>query len=206
LRAGTIALSKAQVESALKELSRVTKNDVQSTPTVTVADGNPAKISFGTRPFSESEDNGVKVSVGGVEQVFRAREVGVSLEFTPHVLADGAVQVDVDIEVIAFEGFVEYGGTQAVVPTKTGLSGEVLESITVKVPTGFYQPIFSNSSVRRELRISKGAVIVLLAEPVKNYEPSLDKEGFQKPLLGRVGSRSETWLIFLTAEVVPTKR
>ncbi|MFA6289104.1 MAG: hypothetical protein WC661_17110 [Opitutaceae bacterium] len=209
LRQGTVTLTQKQAEAALVELRRVTNQDVRSTPRVPVAEGNPAKIICGAlTPSEEDAVAAVRVTVGGIEQASRAREVGVSLRITPQVLDDGGVEMDAEIQVTAFEGFIEYGGKPGGIPAKISPWSEVTKTAGVKVPDKFYQPIFSTSSVQRELRIAKGAVVVLLAEPVKNYASSKEgmAKGLEVPLLGRLNSQLETWLVFLTAAVEPAKR
>lgn len=202
LRAGAVSLTQEQANEAQRALCRLAGTDLRSTPTVTVASGNPAKMSFIEDMSGMNEPSAIKITVGGVEQEWRAREVGVSLGITPHVLADGVIQMGTFVEVTNFEGFVEYGGTEVVIPS-TSAEAAGAEKPVVKVPSGFYQPVFSTNQVRSDVRIAEGRVIVLKAE----HKAGITPEEVARVIKAKpAGVRTETLLVFLTAKAVPTKR
>ncbi|CAM3040827.1 hypothetical protein RAHE111665_12505 [Rariglobus hedericola] len=197
LRSGTIVLTRKQADAALEELVKVSGQEVKLLPTVTVAAGNAARMVIG--PKLDGSDSEVpSVSING--QPFSARrDLSVELAISPGVSSDGLIQMSVDAQVTLFEGFVEYGDK-----TVTLLLGEKLGTPTeVKIPKGFYQPIFSTLSAKAEVRLTSGSVVVLCAERVEEPAP--------ENLQGRDGKKmeripAETMLVFLTAKTVAIKR
>lgn len=193
-----VALTPEQAEAALAALKVATKQDVLSTLAITVAEGNTARMGCTNRvdDGSGKRTGGVTVTVGGVEQEFWMREIGVSLMVAPRVLADGSIRLDAEIQQTSFSGFIEYGGKQVALGGGT----------TVNVPEGFYQPVFATYSARKDITLSSGGVVACLvsAETDANFAQN---SGFrEKPLLGRLQSQPERWLIFLTAKTSQAKR
>ena len=102
--------------------------------------------------------------------------------------------------VTEFEGFVEYGGPSV------ALQGD----LTVTVPAGFYQPIFSVREITTEVTVFDGATVVmggLTRDEVKTVNDKVPILG-DIPGLGRLfRSEGETrqkrnLLIFVTANLV----
>ena len=99
-----------------------------------------------------------------------------------------------------FEGFVEYGGTSV------AISG----GVTVSVPSGFFQPIFSTREVTTEVTVFDGATVViggLTREEVKTVDDKVPVLG-NLPLIGaafRSTGKTTTkrnLMVFVTANLV----
>lgn len=198
LKTAGLVMSPARAEVALKAFGRATNQDVFSTPVLTVKEGGTARMSC-TQTFMNPEsvkESTVSVTVGGRPVDFQTREVGLVLEATPRVQDDGRLLIDTKIEQTTFEGFVDYGGTEVSLNNGT----------TVKVPTGFYQPIFSTRSVDRSLRLLPGEIVVFLA-PAEG-EPDADGSAMiEQPMPARLfTNQPERWLVFLTAGTAREKR
>lgn len=201
LRAGTVLLTREQAQAAQRALGNLVGTELRSTAPVTVTSGSPTKMSFVENMPDPNALKLIKISVGGVEQEFRLLVVGVSLEITPQVLADGVIQMSTLAEVTNYEGCVEYGGVEVASPST------IAELVGAEKPVGkFYQPIFSTHSVRSDVRIPEGHVIVLKSELKYGITP---EEVARVIKAKSEGARTETRLIFLTAKVSPvvmTKR
>ncbi len=109
--------------------------------------------------------------------------------------------MDVEMMVTAFDGFIEYG--DKLVTIAPGGEGGSPPPTTVRMPKGFYQPIFSTQSVKAEVNMAAGAVVVMRTDREKRDTP----EG----LMDRTGQATksippETMLVFLTAEIARVKR
>ena len=136
----------------------------------------------------------------GTPQDFENRVVGVEMSVTPTVEEDDKITLDLEPRVTEFEGFVEYGGQ----------SVAVNGSSVVRVPSGFYQPIFSTRRVRTEVTIFDGATVVmggLTREEVKTINDSVPVLG-DIPFVGRAfrnegeSSEKRNLLIFVTANLL----
>jgi general secretion pathway protein D len=127
--------------------------------------------------------------------------VGVTLEVTPAVSTESdTIGLMLKPRVTEFEGFVEYGGTSV------AISG----TITVTVPSGFFQPIFSVREVQTEVTVFDGATAViggLTREEVKTVNDKVPVLG-DIPVVGtafRSTSKStvkKNLMIFVTANLV----
>ena len=148
---------------------------------------------------SESGSAGVAVTAG-TPQNFTVRNVGVEMQVTPTVEAGNAISLRLEPQVTEFEGFVEYGGASVAIASGT----------TVKVPSGFFQPIFSVRRVRTEVTIWDGATVVmggLTREQAVTIQDKVPVLG-DIPLLGRLfrstgeSSQKRNLLIFVTANLI----
>jgi len=191
LKAGTVVLTKAEADDALLALTRVTGGDSATSETVTVpSSGRFARLAF-TRFFSRDKisQSQVRISVGGVEQTFEARNEGVDLMVWPEVTANGALQVKAETRQTTFEGFVEYMGDSA--------------KENVKVPSGFYQPIFATDLISTvDVRMDSGKVVVIRADPVKRtvQDPRVTTG------VALSDNPSGSLIVFLMAERAPEKK
>lgn len=204
------------VDVLIRALSRKQGNDLMSAPKVTVLSGKTANITVAQEmryPQSYGDiqaqvgrgDSGAGGSAGvaittGTPQDFSVRNVGVEMAVTPTVEDDGAISLLLEPIVTEFEGFVEYGGPSIAIASST----------TVKVPSGFFQPIFSVRKVRTEVTIWDGATVVLggltreQTITVKDKVPVLG----DVPLLGRLfrsegeSSQKRNLLVFVTANLI----
>ena len=201
LKAGTVVLTRSEADAALGELTLITGRDAHASERVTVEPGLLARLQF-TQFFSSRENNQsqVRISVGGVEQEFQPRHVGLGLIVTPRVVTEGRLQMEVEIQQTTFEGFIEYGG-EAV-----NLTGSAVETAStqqaVVVPRGFYQPIFAHELVMLDVAMDSGKVVVIRMDPKK---PATGDQRFG--FVEKMHKETEgTLLVFLTAEQVRAGR
>jgi len=212
----------ADVDLAIRALSRKSGSDLMSAPKVTVLSGKRATItvaqelrypeSYGDIESTVSSGGGSNNSSGGsgggggisitagTPQDFVTRNVGVEMTVTPNVENDDTISLILEPRVTEFEGFVEYGGPS--VALQSGL--------TVTVPAGFYQPIFSVREITTEVTVFDGATVVmggLTRDEVKTVNDRVPILG-DIPGLGRLfrsegeSRQKRNLLIFVTANLV----
>ena len=198
----------------LKAIEQNSGADLMSAPSLTVLDGKTAIVkiaqllrypqSYGdvqAQVSAASTTGGDAVAItAGTPQDFTVQDVGVTLEVTPTVGADDSIALNLKPKVVEFEGFVEYGGTSI------AISG----GITVSVPSGFFQPIFTTREVTTDVTVFDGATVViggLTREEVKTVNDKVPVLG-DIPLLGnafRSNSKStvkRNLTVFVTANLV----
>ena len=211
----------ADVDLAIRALSRKSGSDLMSAPKVTVLSGKRATItvaqelrypeSYGDIESTVSSgssgggDNnsggggGISITAG-TPQDFVTRNVGVEMTVTPNVENDDTISLILEPRVTEFEGFVEYGGPSV------ALQG----GLTVTVPAGFYQPIFSVREITTEVTVFDGATVVmggLTRDEVKTVNDRVPILG-DIPGLGRLfrsegeSRQKRNLLIFVTANLV----
>ena len=205
----------ANVDLAIRALSRKAGSDLMSAPKVTVLSGKRATItvaqelrypeSYGdiesTVSSGDRDSGGGSVSItAGTPQDFVTRNVGVEMSVTPNVENDNTISLILEPRVTEFEGFVEYGGPSVAIAGDT----------TVTVPAGFYQPIFSVREITTEVTVFDGATVVmggLTRDEVKTVNDKVPVLG-DIPVLGRlfrsegVSRQKRNLLIFVTANLV----
>ena len=212
----------ADVDLAIRALSRKTGSDLMSAPKVTVLSGKRATItvaqelrypeSYGDIESTVSSSGGSSSLTGnskgsaisitaGTPQDFVTRNVGVEMTVTPNVENDDTISLILEPRVTEFEGFVEYGGPSV------ALDGS---GTTVTVPAGFYQPIFSVREITTEVTVFDGATVVmggLTRDEVKTVNDKVPILG-DIPGLGRLfrsegeSRQKRNLLIFVTANLV----
>jgi general secretion pathway protein D len=198
----------------LKAIEQNSGADLMSAPSLTVLDGKTAIVkiaqllrypqSYGdvqAQVSAASQTGGDAVAItAGTPQDFTVQDVGVTLEVTPTVGADDSIALNLKPKVVEFEGFVEYGGTSI------AISG----GVTVSVPSGFFQPIFTTREVTTDVTVFDGATVViggLTREEVKTVNDKVPVLG-DIPLLGnafRSNSKStvkRNLTVFVTANLV----
>ena len=198
----------------LKAIEQNSGADLMSAPSLTVLDGKTAIVkiaqllrypqSYGdvqAQVSAASTTGGDAVAItAGTPQDFTVQDVGVTLEVTPTVGADDSIALNLKPKVVEFEGFVEYGGTSI------AISG----GVTVSVPSGFFQPIFTTREVTTDVTVFDGATVViggLTREEVKTVNDKVPVLG-DIPLLGnafRSNSKStvkRNLTVFVTANLV----
>jgi len=212
----------ADIDFAIRALSRKSGSDLMSAPKVTVLSGKRATItvaqelrypeSYGDIESTVSSggggsnnDNnnagggGISITAG-TPQDFVTRNVGVEMTVTPNVENDDTISLILEPRVTEFEGFVEYGG-----PSVAIQGGQ-----TVTVPAGFYQPIFSTREITTEVTVYDGATVVmggLTRDEVKTVNDKVPILG-DIPGLGRLfrsegeSRQKRNLLIFVTANLV----
>ena len=208
----------ADVDLAIRALSRKTGSDLMSAPKVTVLSGKRATItvaqelrypeSYGDIESTVSSGGGGNDSSGGggisitagTPQDFVTRNVGVEMTVTPNVENDDTISLILEPRVTEFEGFVEYGGPSVALQGAT----------TVTVPAGFYQPIFSTREITTEVTVYDGATVVmggLTRDEVKTVNDKVPVLG-DIPGVGRLfrsegeSRQKRNLLIFVTANLV----
>lgn len=203
------------VDLLVRALSRKSGNDLMSAPKITVLSGKTAEIVVAQELRYPESYSDIEAQVGkgdsgsgsagvaitaGTPQDFTMRNIGVEMEVTPTVEDDNSISLRLEPKVTEFEGFVEYGG-----PSIAIASGS-----TVKVPSGFYQPIFSVRRVRTEVTIWDGATVVmggLTREQSVSVKDKVPVVG-DIPLLGRLfqsrgeSSQKRNLLVFVTANMI----
>ena len=204
-----------EARMAITAISQEQGSDLLCAPKVTVLSGETAQIrisqelrypeQWGDVQSNVGQSSGTSTSGGaagvtitpGTPQDFVKYDVGVVMEVTPTVEEDSSITLLLNPTVSEFEGFMEYGGVAV------ALSGYV----TVTVPSGFIQPVFSVREVRTKVTVFDGATVVLgglTREEVKTVNDKVPVLG-DIPLLGRLfKSKGETrqkrnLLIFVTA-------
>ena len=198
----------------LKAIEQNSGADLMSAPSLTVLDGKTAIVkiaqllrypqSYGdvqAQVSAASATGGDAVAItAGTPQDFTVQDVGVTLEVTPTVGADDSIALNLKPKVVEFEGFVEYGGTSIAISA----------GVTVSVPSGFFQPIFTTREVTTDVTVFDGATVViggLTREEVKTVNDKVPVLG-DIPLLGnafRSNSKStvkRNLTVFVTANLV----
>jgi len=213
---GTIGfLGKETLAVAIHAIEQSSGSDLMSSPSLTVLDGKTAVIrvaqllrypqSYGdttasTTPATVGSGGGGVAITAGTPQDFTVQEIGVNLEVTPTVAADDSIALNLKPKVTEFEGFVEYGGT----------SIAISDGITVSVPSGFFQPIFSTREVTTDVTVFDGATVViggLTREEVKTVEDKVPVLG-SIPLIGAAfrstgkSVQKRSLMVFVTANLV----
>ena len=220
--AGTVnILSRETLALTIRAIEESAGSDLMSSPSLTVLDGKTAVIkvaqllrypqAYGDIQSNVGQGGGgnggvlgaAQTSVAitaGTPQDFTVQEVGVTLEVTPTVAADDSIALNLKPKVTEFEGFVEYGGTSV------ALTG----GVTVTVPSGFFQPIFSTREVTTDVTVFDGATVViggLTREEVKTVDDKVPVLG-NLPLIGaafRSSGKSvqkRSLMVFVTANLV----
>ena len=217
---GTVnILSRDTLALTIRAIEESAGSDLMSSPSLTVLDGKTAVIkvaqllrypqAYGDIQSNVGQGGGggqlgaTSTSVAitaGTPQDFTVQEVGVTLEVTPTVAADDSIALNLKPKVTEFEGFVEYGGTSV------ALTG----GVTVTVPSGFFQPIFSTREVTTDVTVFDGATVViggLTREEVKTIDDKVPVLG-SLPLIGaafRSSGKSvskRSLMVFVTANLV----
>ena len=203
---------------AIRAIEENAGSDLMSSPSLTVLDNKTAVIKVAQilrypQAYGDTQSNvgtggggtgattGAAVAItAGTPQDFTTQEVGVTLEVTPTVGADDSIALNLKPKVTEFEGFVEYGGTSI------AISG----GVSVSVPSGFFQPIFSTREVTTEVTVFDGATVViggLTREEVKTVDDKVPVLG-SIPLIGAAFRSSgktiqkKSLMVFVTANLV----
>ena len=212
-------LGQETLSVAIRAIEENAGSDLMSSPSLTVLDGKTAVIkvaqllrypqAYGDIQSNVGQGGGggalgaANTSVAitaGTPQDFTVQEVGVTLEVTPTVAADDSIALNLKPKVTEFEGFVEYGGTSV------ALTG----GVTVTVPSGFFQPIFSTREVTTDVTVFDGATVViggLTREEVKTVDDKVPVLG-SIPIIGaafRSSGKSvqkRSLMVFVTANLV----
>jgi len=94
-------LNTVNVRAFLQLLMNLTDTNILSTPQVLAADNQKAKIVVGeNRPFPTGQAQGI---TGGTLVTIERKDVGVTLEFTPQVLENDLIRLEIKQEITAIE-------------------------------------------------------------------------------------------------------
>ena len=229
-----------QFQLVIRAMDQKKGVDLMTAPTVTTKSGNKAVINvirefrYPTEfnppqiPQTVGNNNNVNGGVlgGGVgttgfitnpiitpttPSAFETRNLGVTLEVTPTVGADGyTIDLDLAPEVVDFDGFINYGTpirTLAASPTGAILSRP--RSIEVS-PNVINQPVFSTRKVTTSVTIWDGMTIAiggLIREDVQSVQDKVPFLG-DIPLVGRLFRSNvdqklkKNLIIFVTAKLI----
>ena len=199
LCAGTLTITKQEADRALAKLAQIMKREPLSTLVVTVASGNSARMT-GVVSQTSNKDEEPTVMIRGMP-MGRRNDDTVELALSPNVSSAGMIRMEVEMQATSFEGFVEYG--DRLVTVTPGGEGGIPPPTAVSMPKGFYMPVFSTYSVKNEVQMASGAVVVLRADRAKSEAADGVIDGSGQAMKNVPG---ETMLVFLTAAVVPAKR
>ena len=235
LGAGSNILGGSQAKLLISALRRKQGTDLLSAPRVTVMDGQLASITVAQEFIYPTnyepappptvggggQGNQGGAGLGGAIQIQSAtpsfeavapddeepgfREVGVVLEVTPTIEKYNSINLDLKPKVTEFDGFIEYGGSAAMIGTsQVGAPPMIIQ------PSGILMPIFSVRKVETQVTIFDGATVIiggLTREEVKTVNDKIPVLG-NIPLIGRLfQSSAESYqkrnlLIFVTASIV----
>jgi general secretion pathway protein D len=133
------------------------------------------------------------------------REVGVVMDVTPRIEKYNSIALELAPKVTEFDGFIEYGGSSAMIGTSAVGSPPMIIQ-----PSGILMPIFSVRKVNTSVTIFDGATVIiggLTREEVKTVNDKIPVLG-NIPLIGRLfQSSAESYskrnlLIFVSASIV----
>jgi len=194
LRVGTFDVSAA--------IQKIPGAELLSAPSVTTLSGQPGKISVGQdlrypNTTRGGTDGQPLVPTSGQPQDFSIRKIGVELEATATVAADGkTIALSVSPTTTKFEGYVEYGGPSVAVASGSSLSA----------PSGFFQPVFSVRSTDANVTLQDGATLVVgLSDAETNSRAPMAGD---IPLIGRLfqskgGVKEKRALLVFITVIIP---
>jgi len=223
-------IGSSQAALMISALKRKQGTDLLSAPRVTVMDGQSATITVAQEFIYPIDYEAVEIETptggggngndGGLAGAIRLpsatpvfdvvappdeqpgfREVGVVLNVTPTIEKYNSINLRLTPKVTEFDGFIEYGGTNAVL----GSGGS-----SIIQPSGALMPIFSVRKVDTQVSIFDGATVIiggLTREEVKTVNDKIPVLG-NIPLLGKLfQSNAESYhkrnlLIFVSASIV----
>jgi general secretion pathway protein D len=151
-------LNTVNVRAFLQLLLSLTDTNVLSTPQVLAADNQKAKIVVGeNRPFPTGQAQGI---TGGTLVTIERKDVGVTLEFTPQVLENDLIRLEIKQEITAIaENVAQTIGTgTSSVPVGPTTTKRSMETTTIAKDQ---QTIVVGGLVRDNIIISERKVPLL---------------------------------------------
>ena len=128
---GISILNTVNVRAFLQLLMSLTDTNVLSTPQVLAADNQKAKIVVGeNRPFPTGQAQGI---TGGTLVTIERKDVGVTLEFTPQVLENDLIRLEIKQEITGISTSVAQtiGSGTASIPVGPTLTKRSMETTTI---------------------------------------------------------------------------
>jgi general secretion pathway protein D len=181
---GSIGLVKGDLEMTLKALSTKTKMEVLSRPSVMARTNEESTITIGSEvPFIK---NSVTNDNGGVTNTVEYEDIGIILTVTPHISADGMVELEVAPEI------------------------STISEETVQISDSVTAPTFAKRSAETRIVVPDGRTVVIgglmddeSTETLKKVPLLGDIPGLGKLFQRKTVTTSKTeLLIFLTPHVV----
>lgn len=127
---GAVTLTEGELTVVLKALSTKTKTEVLSRPSIMARNNEESTITIGSEvPFIK---NSQITDAGGVLNTVEYEDVGIILAVTPHITADGVVEMDVAPEISSLSADSVQISESVSAPTFAKRSAET----RVVVPTG----------------------------------------------------------------------
>lgn len=203
-------LNSAQLSLVVNALSQKQSTDVLSAPKVTTISGAQAQIRVVQEFIYPSEYSQPTVADGSVPTpsiptAFKTREIGVILNVTPTVGADGyTINLTMVPEVSAFLGMLDYS-PGIITSVATGQGNQA-----ISVPYKIWQPLFETRNLTTSVVIWDNQTVVLgglIREDISKVDDKVPFLG-DIPFLGRlfrskVNSRTKrNLLIFVTARLI----
>jgi len=229
-----------QFQLVIRALNQKKGVDLLSSPRVTTKSGNRAKIEiirefrypteFSPPQIPQTVGGGVATSsgAGGLDMIggtvssvpvtpttptaFETRNTGVTLDVEPVVGPDGStIDLNLQPEVVEFEGFINYG-SPILQPSTPSLLGGILTTPPPQIvtPNVINQPIFSTRRVTTSVSVWDGQTVALgglIREDVQKVEDKVPILG-DIPFAGRLFRSSvdqhlkRNLVIFVTARLI----
>ena len=151
-------LNTVNVRAFLQLLMSLSDTNVLSTPQVLAADNQKAKIVVGeNRPFPTGQAQGI---TGGTLVTIERKDVGVTLEFTPQVLENDLIRLEIKQEITAIEANVAQtiGSGTASIPVGPTTTKRSMETTAIAKDQ---QTIVVGGLVRDNITINENKVPLL---------------------------------------------
>jgi general secretion pathway protein D len=224
-----------QFQVVIRALDQKKGVDLMSAPSVTTKSGNKAVINvirefrypteFDPPQIPQTVDSDNATVGGGITgfttnpiitpttpSAFETRNLGVTLDVTPTVGADGyTIDLDLAPEVVDFDGFINYGSPILTLASGSTLGGALSRPRSVEVsPNVINQPVFSTRKVTTSVTIWDGMTISLgglIREDVQKVQDKVPLLG-DIPLVGRLfrsdvdQKLKKNLIIFVTANLI----
>jgi general secretion pathway protein D len=208
-------LTNPRFQVVIQALSQKSSTDILSAPKITTISGAQAQVRVVQEFIYPTEFQQAQVVAAGggnsgggavgvtpsIPSAFKTREVGVLLNVTPTVGADGyTINLTLIPEVSQFLGFINYGG-----PISVAAGNNVITTFN-----DIKQPLFSSENLTTSIVIWDGQTVVLGGLITENVQKIDDKVPFlgDMPLIGRLfrtkvtQRQKENLLIFVTARLI----
>lgn len=149
----------------------------------------------------------VTLALPATPRQFTVKPIGVTLEVTPTTYPDQRIDLELQPEVVDFEGFINYG--QAIV-TRTSLADPSINGVTIQTESVVNQPVFNVRNISTKVQVLDGQTVVLGGLIREDRQVVNDKVPFfgDLPLVGRAfqskieKSVKRNLMIFVTAKLV----
>ncbi len=149
----------------------------------------------------------VTLALPATPRQFTVKPIGVTLEVTPTTYPDQRIDLELQPEIVDFEGFINYG--QAIV-TRTSLADPSINGVTVQTESVVNQPVFNVRNISTKVQVLDGQTVVLGGLIREDRQVVNDKVPFfgDLPLVGRAfqskieKSVKRNLMIFVTAKLV----